>query len=213
MLAHTLDRIPQVEVGVRNQALTLAAELHQFSDATQRVRITSLLQDQILDADPGHSELAIATAQTMVADENLEFDLSTIIVAGAQRVLTTPPEEFQAFHLLRFVCAHFAALPADERDGLYHHIKRMLTHPDHVQAICDVLAAIPDSYPEGRSGFMCVLLESSRQGAVAERTLMLKAAQTLATNTDAKVDFDQYIGELAASENAGDQEVHAALQA
>jgi hypothetical protein len=213
MLEQTLDRIPQVDVGTRSQALTLAAELFQFSDATQRVRLTSMLQDQILDADPSHAELAIATAQTMAADENLEFDLGTIIVAGAQRVLATPPEEFQAFHLLRFVCAHVAALPADERDGLYAHIERMLANPGHIQTICDALAAVPGSYPEGRSGFMRVLLESSRQGAAAERTLLLRSAQTLAANTDTKTDLDRHIGELAASEDAADQEVYAALQA
>lgn len=213
MLAHTLDRIPQVDVGIRGQALTLAAELCQFSDATQRVRLASLLQDQILDADPSHAELAIATAQAMAADENLEFDLGTIIVAGAQRVLATSPEEFQAFHLLRFVCAHFAALPADERDGLYAHVGHLLANPGHIQTICDALVAVPGSYPEGRSGFMRVLLESSRQGAVAERTLLLRSAQTLAASTDAKADLERHIGELAASEDAGDQEVYAALQA
>jgi hypothetical protein len=212
MLARTLDRIPQVEVGVRGQALTLAAELYQFCDATQRVRFTSLLQGQILDADPSHGKLAIATAQTMAADENLEFDLATIIVAGAQRILTTPPEQFQAFHLLRFVCAHFAALPADERDGLYRHVEGMLAYPDRIQAVCDALAALPNSYPKGRSGFMRVLLDGSRQGAVTERTLLLRAAQTLAASTDAKADVDRHIGELAASEDAGDLEVHAALQ-
>lgn len=91
--------------------------------------------------------------------------------------------------------------------------KRMLANPDHIQTICDALAAVPGSYPEGRNGFMRVLLESSRQGAVAERTLLLRAAQTLAANTDARADLDRHIGGLAASEDAGDEEVHAALQA
>jgi hypothetical protein len=214
MLEHTLNRITQVDIGPRTQALALAAELSRFSDATQRVRLTSLLQDQILDADPGHAELAIATAQAMAANDTIDFDLGTIIAASAQRVLNTPPQQFQAFHLLRFVCAHLAALPDDEPDGLYRHVKLMLTQPEHAQSICDALAAVPDSYPEARSGFTRVLLEGSREGAPQERTILLRAAQALAANTPgAKAAVDQRIAELATSEDAGDQEVYAALQA
>jgi hypothetical protein len=213
LLKRTLDRLGELGPGVRNQALAAAWELAVLLDEPERLQVASRLKEQILDADPENSLTAVALAQQIAGRPKPSLDLAAILAAAAERVIATPTGNFQELHLLQFLCTHTAELPAEILERLQLHLKEILEQrPGLVAPICEAMSVVPESEPEKRAGFARTLLAVSATGELDQRISLLATARTLAENTPAEAEIEQYVKRLDESEHASDRQLHISLQ-